>query len=103
MEIKNKTDHTIVLADGNEESEIVLGIVNLERKEQNSKEGKIIILPGQTAKFKFKFNKYFDDGRVPEYIKLNAIRILPEYSGDENNFENELNNAIKLYSLQIDL
>jgi hypothetical protein len=63
----------------------------------------LIILPNETVEKQITFNKYFDDGKEDESLILNAIRILPEYSGKEENATKEKKKAIKLYSLTIDL
>ena len=44
-----------------------------------------------------------DDNQEPTNLIFNTIKILPEYTGREENIQKEIENAVKLYSLSIDL
>lgn len=103
MKITNKTQDTIVLYDGSVSSEIVLDIGNQTRGLENYENGAIIINPGATKEIGMEFTKFFDDGRTANKLIFNSIRVLKSYSGEENRREQELANATKLYSMNIDL
>lgn len=102
VQFENKTDNYIVLGDGTENNEIVLKVEN-GAKVCDMTDTNVVIAANSTSTQKITFNKYFDDGKEDESLILNAIRILPEYSGKEENATKEKKKAIKLYSLTIDL
>lgn len=102
IEFKNKTNNYIILADDTEKNEIILRTSD-SSIQCNMTNANLIILPNETVEKQITFNKYFDDGKEDESLILNAIRILPEYSGKEENATKEKKKAIKLYSLTIDL
>ena len=101
LRITNKTEHPIVIADGYFSDEVTLNIGSQDRTERFVESSKVVLQPGETQYYNFIFSKYCDDGNVPRYLRLNSIRVLESYSGDEEKIEEELENAIRKYSLQI--
>lgn len=102
IEFKNKTSNYIVLANGTEQGEIALKITN-DVRVADMTDSNLIILPNDTYTAQITFDKYFDDGKESNNLIFNAIRILPEYSGDETKLQSEMKKAVKLYSLNINL
>lgn len=102
VEFKNKTNNYIVLGDGTEENEIMLKVTNGTKK-CDMTASNLVILPNETVSKEITFDKYFDDGKEENSLIFNAIRILPEYSGHAENAKKEKKNAVKLYSLNINL
>lgn len=102
IQFKNMTNNYIVLADNTEKNEIILKISS-GSKQCDMTNANLVILPNETVEKEITFDKYFDDGKEDENLILNAIRILPEYSGKEENATKEKKKAVKLYSLTIDL
>lgn len=96
IEFTNKTNYYIRLADNTESNEILLQLPNDKRNAKNLQNGNIIILPNYTYTREITFDKYYDSGENATALILNAIRVLPEFSSN-------INNAIKLYSLTINL
>lgn len=103
VQIKNKTQNFIVLADSTTYDEIQLKLPNELRTAKYMTDSNLVILPNETITREMTFDEYFDDNQEPTNLILNSIRILPEYTGDEEKAEAENENAIKLYSLSIDL
>jgi len=103
VSIRNKTDHIIVLLDDTEASEVEINIGAQTRKMSNTTGNSIIIPPKHTVNRKLSFPKFVDDGRTTEKLIFNNIRVLESYSGNLNNKQAELDNAIKLYSLNISI
>lgn len=96
IEFTNKTNNYIRLADNTESNEILLQLPNDKRNAKNLQNGNIIILPNYTYTREITFDKYYDSGENATALILNAIRVLPEFSSN-------IENAIKLYSLTINL
>jgi predicted Zn-dependent protease len=99
--ITNKTEHSIVIADGTTNDEVVLNTGADIRGEKYVKSYGIVLEPGESKNYTFEFTKYCDDGSAPIYIMFNNIRVLQSYSGDSSTRQAELDNAIRIYSLRI--
>lgn len=102
IQFTNKTSNYIVLANGEETNEICLDIQGQTRVADTSNSN-IVILPNETTTKTVSFDKYFDDGKQSSKFILNAIRVLPEYSGNSDKLESEMKKAVKLYSRTINL
>lgn len=103
IKFTNKTENYIVLADSSTSNEFVLKVQDKERTAKNMAESNLVISPNETYTREISFDEYFDDKVEPTSLKFNAIKILPEFSGLDENIEKETENAIKLYSLTVDL
>lgn len=103
VEIKNKSRYFLVLADSTSYNEIQLVLPKEARTAKEIESNNFVLLPLDTFNGEFTFDKYIDDIQVATSLKFNSIRILPEYTGYDENAEKENENAIKLYSLAIDL
>ena len=89
--------------DGTESSEILLAIGNKRRRCIDQFNANIVLLPGETIETTLRFEKFYDDGVDSSALIFNAVRILEEYSGDEDKSEEEKENAVKLYSMTVSL
>lgn len=96
IEFKNKTNNYIKIADNTQSNEVVLQVGNDKRKAQNLENGNIIVIPNYTYTREITFNKRFDTGEDATAVMFDAIRVLPEFSSN-------IDKAIKLYSLTINL
>lgn len=103
VEITNKTGNFIVLLDNTETDEIVMKVNGDSRGVNGLENGNLVVLPNSKKTLTLPFDQYYDDGVNPSSLIFNAIRILPEFSGDINKAKQEKENAIKLYSLTINL
>ena len=103
IKIKNKTKNYIVLSDEDLKDAIQLKFPDEVRTATNLANSNIVIGPDQTNIIDIWFDEFFDDKQEPLNLILNSIQILPKYSGLEENREKERENAVKLYSLSIDM
>lgn len=103
IEFTNKSSYYIVISDNTETDEIMLQLTGEKRKAKNLLGGNIVVLPGGTETIQITFDKYFDDEDEPSSMIFNAIRVLPKFSGLISKAETEKKDAIKLYSLTINL
>ena len=102
LEITNKTDKTIVIADNKASKEITLNINGYLQNANNVKILNAVLLPGETKEFQIIFDKYYDSKKDDEEINLNYIRVLQDYS-EEITLEEQNARAIKIYSFNIGL
>lgn len=103
IEITNRSQYPIILQDGTLSNEIELNIETQKRSAKNSTDNLIMINPRDTKTFKITFTKFVDDGNNSTELIFNAIRVLNSYSGDKDLREQEVNNAVDKYSLNIKL
>lgn len=103
IKVTNKTDKYIVIADNTQDNEVVLDVSGDSRHPTNTVFVSFFARPNSTATYDFKFNKFYDNGRTSEKITFGAIRILNEYDFKEGTTQENLDNAVKLYGLQVDL
>ena len=75
----------VVLKDGYKKL-MIIGRMQLQGKEEKLWDYLGILYPeGYLGEgYTFLFNKYCDDGRAPEYMMFNDIRVLRSYSGNES-------------------
>lgn len=99
--ITNRSSHPIVIADGTTNNEVALYTGENNRYEKSVGSYGIMLKPNETKSYTFLFNKYCDDGEAPEHIMFNDIRVLRSYSGNESTKQEELDNAIRRYTLRI--
>lgn len=102
IQYKNKTNNYIVLANGKEDNEIGISVQGIT-KFADTLESNVVILPNETTTKVIDIEKFADNGKQTNQFILNAIRVLPKYSGNSDNLAKEMNDAIKKYSLTIDL
>ena len=105
IKIKNNSSYDIVLEREGEKDAIGiyvqndLRVENLKEYETNEK----YIEAGSEKNIKVEFPVYFDEKDKVNKIIFNKIRIIEDYSGIEENWAEELNNAIKKYSITLKL
>ena len=101
VEISNKTDGYIVIANGNVANEITLNLGDQTRPALDMINNPIIISPGKAANVFLLFDKYYDDGKTPTEMNFNLIRL---YSNNqETAIEGLSTNANTTYSMNISL
>lgn len=103
LKIKNKTNYDIVLERDKEEDCIGVYLGNETREQEvnlydNTEKA---IGAGKTKTIELTFSKYFDENAEPESIIFNKVRVLEKYTGVDDLWEEELNNAIDKYSMKI--
>lgn len=103
VKFTNRSNYTIVIADGQEKDEILLRLNNETRK--RSEVNDIVLKPGASDTVEFTFKKFVDDGDNSNFILFSSIRVMEQYSGTENVEEaviqSEIDNAIAKFSMEV--
>lgn len=102
IEITNKTDNYIVIADGSQNNEIKMDYSGTE-KSPEKQITQCVVRPNSFRTQEIKFTNYYDDGKSANSLKFGAVRVLKEYDSTLKTTQENLNNAIKLYSFNIPL
>ncbi|MBQ3414146.1 MAG: hypothetical protein IJH39_02110 [Clostridia bacterium] len=103
--LSSKTDNIVLLErdSGNDWIGVSLnGETRKERKDFYNSDEKVV-RGNQKLEFESEFPIYFDEAKQPTAIIFNKICILEKYTGVDELWEKELKNAVKTYSLTIDL
>lgn len=103
VKLTNRTENTIVLADKTEKYEIMLELNSENRNIQNMRERGIYLNPYESKEVDLEFVKFFDENEKAKGIIFNAVRVLKSYSGIYSKRQEEMDNAVKLYSFKIGL
>lgn len=105
IEVSNKTNNYIVLANDKVQNEFYLSLNGDYRKfiENDFVDDEISISGNSKKTFKLAFNKYFDESKKETELIFNTIRVLENYTGIDENWDEELNHLVKEYSLKIPL
>lgn len=103
VKITNRTENTVVLADKTEKYEIMLELNGENRKIQNLPNHGIVLSAYETKEVDLEFVKFFDESDNARSIIFNAVRVLKSYSGLDSKRQEELDNAVKLYSFKVGL
>ncbi len=101
VKIKNKTSYSILfsrdkeketigisLEDGDERSVVLDSYVNTEK----------VVRGNEEKVFTLEFNKYFDEESPIKTLTFNKVRVLEEYSGVEENWDDEQSKMVKAFS-----
>ena len=100
VKIKNKSNYIVVLADGQENYELLLSVGSSVR-DTSSDNLNIVLQPGETETYDIKFNKFYDENNLSMSLLFNTVRVLKSYTGLDISKDYELKNAEKLYSINI--
>lgn len=104
IEIQNKTEYYIVVSDDIYQAEVVLQTENGSISRNIGEDWQAIyVMPRTKQSFNVSFNKFYDEAIESVEIRLGSIRILRSYSGEDSQKQQELENAISLYSLVLPL
>lgn len=106
VKFTNRSNYTIVIADGQENNEIILVLPNETRN--CSDVNKIVLKPEETINLNMTFPKFVDDGDVSQSLVFSAIRVMEQYSGtgeevSEETKQSEIDNAIAKFSMEINV
>ena len=102
IEVRNKTDKTIVIADYNAGKEVTLNIEGEYQLATNLAIQESIIKPGETKELEYIFDKFYDSKREDTQINFNYVRIIPDFDF-ELTLEQQKEQAYKIYSFNINL
>lgn len=103
VKLTNRTENTIVLADQTEKYEIMLELNSETRKIQNLRDRGIYLNPYESKEVELEFVKFYDENETAKSIIFNAVRVLKSYSGLDSKRQEEMDNAVRLYSFKIEL
>lgn len=106
IKFTNRSNYTIVIADGVEANEINLVLPNETRQRYSS--NNIVLEPRETMTYTFEFPKYVDDGDTSQSILFSSIRVMENYSGTDETvpqetIQSEIDNAISKFSTSVGL
>lgn len=103
VKITNRSEYTIVIADGYGKNEICLELTNELRAPEEIQN--IVLKPGESITKYFEFPKFADDGDTSESISFSTIRVMEQYSGveniDEAIIQSEIDKAIAKFSMSV--
>lgn len=103
VKFTNRSEHTVVVADGYGAAETELQLPNETRK--RVEDAKIVLEPGSDMIQTFTFQKFADDGDDSQSIIFGSIRVMEHYSGtedvEEEIIQSEIDNAIAKFSLTV--
>lgn len=100
VRITNKTNDYIVLYDSLVGDEVYLE-VGAEQRMPSRVNSTIALAPNETRTFNMTFTKYYDENTEDSGIIFNKIRIMEDYTGNEQTEEEELNKSKNIYSMNI--
>lgn len=100
VQIDNKTDNYVVIYDGTQANEIKMNYSGTERS-IDGEIANIAIRPNSFSLRELKFNNYYDEGKSASSLTFGAIRILKSYDSSKGTTQDDLDNAVKLYSLEV--
>lgn len=105
VKLTNRSNYTVVVADGMESEEIVLALSNETRNRSSISD--IVLEPQQSQTYKFKFTKFVDDNDTSENLLFSSIRVMEHYSGTDDipttTIQSEIDNAISKFSMTVKL
>lgn len=104
VKMTNRSDDTVVIADGQEDNEIFL---TLESKDVRSAMNvtNLVLKPGESTMQKMQFQKFYDNEDEAVSLTFGSVRVMEQYSGTENVSEEvrqaEIQNAVAKFSVNI--
>ena len=102
VKFTNRSNYTVVVADGEEIDEVILTLNNESR--QSGELDNIVLEPKQSLVLELEFPKFIDDGDNSRALMFPAIRVMEQYSGTEvadEIIQSEIDNAIAKFSMQV--
>ena len=103
IKVTNKTDDKyIIIADGKQSNEVLLNL-GTRKDEPTQVITSLIVNPGSFRFETITFEKYYDNDLKSQGIYFGAVRILSSYNHKEGTTQENLDNAIKLYSTEVPL
>lgn len=102
IKFTNRSEYTIVIADGYGENEVTLELPQETRKRDDT--SSIVLGKGESQTLNISFPKFVDDGDTSQNISFGSIRVMENYSGtevEEEIIKNEITNALAKFSMNI--
>lgn len=100
LKITNRSDYTVVIQDGNADTnEVVLNVDGEYRGTEDTTS--IVLKPGETKQVSVAFSKFYDSDATVEGLMLNSVRVMENYTGNPDTAEEEIANAVDKFSMTI--
>ena len=104
MNVRNKTDNIIIIADNSSIYEVGMKMGSETRKIQEIPIGGIVLNPSDENKtYELSFTKFYDETEETESIIFNTVYIVNKYVQDKEIMKKEKENAIDSYSFELKL
>lgn len=103
IKVTNKTDNYIVISDNKQNNEIVLDLGDRTRFPKNMQIAMFYVEPNSNKTYDITFTKYYDENATAKKIIFGAIRVFKDYNWKQATTQENLDNAVKLYGLEIEL
>ena len=103
IQLTNRSDYTIVVADNYQEDEVAL-VLSGEYRGTDNTNTTIVLAPEESITVKLGFMKFIDDNDETQSILFNNVRVLEEYSGvdaSQDIKKVEIDKAIDKFSMNI--
>lgn len=105
VKFTNRSNYTVVIADGVETDEINLVLPNETRQRGSTFD--IVLNPQESQTYTFEFPKFMDDGDISQSLLFSSIRVMEQYSGTDEIakevIQSEIDNAISKFSMTVGL
>lgn len=105
VKFTNRSNYTVVVADGVETDEIILTLPAETRSRSETND--IVLAPQESLTIEFTFPKFVDDGDTSQSLVFSSIRVMEKYSGTENvdeaTIQSEIDNAISKFSMEVNV
>ena len=103
LELTNRSNYTVVVQDGNtDDTEIFINIGD-ETRGCIEDDTDIVLGPGETKNVSISFSKFYDSDTEVDGLVLNAVRVMENYTGNEETAQQEIDNAIYKASMTISM
>ena len=103
LRITNKTKNYVVISDNTAAKEIQLDVNGVARLPINTQLSLFYLPPEAAITQEVQFNKFYDENAKDDAIVLNNVRVLKEYNWSVGTTQENLDEAIKVYSIRIPL
>ena len=105
VKLTNRSNYTVVIADGQELNEVVLKLPHEVRVRSEITD--IVLDPLESQELEFTFKKFADDGDESISLLFSSIRVMEKYSGTEDIpeevIQSEIDNALSKFSMDVNV
>lgn len=103
VKIRNKSEYTIVIEDFTDQNEVLLNTDMGNRSREGLWVEPIILKEGETKTFHLSFTRFFDEAGNVNSLIFGKIRILKSYTGREETRQAELDEAVDIYGIELEV
>lgn len=101
LKVTNRTNYTVVVKDGYADATEVGLAVGDELRATNDNDVTIVLGPGESKTVNLAFPQFYDSGLEPKGIILDAVRVMENYTGNQETADEEIENAVDKFSMTI--